>query len=812
MTVPEPTAAEVPDADLQSVLDEELGRLPGHYRGVVVLCDLEGLTRREAASQLGLPEGSVASRLARARLMLAKRLTRRGVALSGGSVAAALAAGPASASVLPALVASTMKAASLLAAGQATGVSAQVAALTDGMVKAMLVTKIKGVLALALLAGIALAGAAGLLYQGRAEGHPKAVASPAEQEGQQKDEVKRAVTGAARSAEDAGGRRAARIALAAHADAAKLGKLPRFDYQVRVRNGPTALAGKVTPKRLRNALTAPVGRGKWVGWYEIGFAWDQDRVVYETRPGEANGANTFTFGTRADGWWRSEDKAKTSRQFVRVAGVSRFWDNPDHPIGTQMNLFEVGYLRLTPHRFWWGAPVKRTSHAMLTVPLEELSWSHLGSEEFASEACAVVESTWGVKREKAQRLWVGRKSGRVRGALTYLADSVLNELARFDDYREVAPGVWLPFREARTFFDGDTLRRIELVVTAARTNTDLSGRYAGLLPKEGDRVQDQRFAAAVNLVYSSKRSDDEVRKLADAEYKKQLQDREEFKRIVKPLGALVGKTAPALPADGWVGGKRPEVVGKPYLVHFWATWCGPCKADMPRLKALAASGITVVGMHPPGTAAAEVEKVVRDRKLGYPTFLAAGKWDGKSRTIGGYPAAVFPYCVLVDARGKVAAHGPLWEVTGRLRAEAWLAELAGRPAPALDAGAWFNSPPGGHTLAGLKGKVVLLDFWGKWCDPCVKNLPGLEELHRKYKGRGLVVVGVHSADRSDRLDWFLKKKKVSFPVLIDSGKSAERYQVDAWPTYFLIDRAGKVVWGVAHELPTAERIEQLLGN
>src|SRR5436309_10610725 len=52
VTMPEPTAAEVRDADLQAALDEELGRLPDHYRGVLVLCDLEGLTRREAARQL----------------------------------------------------------------------------------------------------------------------------------------------------------------------------------------------------------------------------------------------------------------------------------------------------------------------------------------------------------------------------------------------------------------------------------------------------------------------------------------------------------------------------------------------------------------------------------------------------------------------------------------------------------------------------------------------------------------------------------------------------------------------------------------
>ena len=74
-------------ADLQPLLDEELSRLPDHYRTVIVLSDLEGRTRKEVAAQLGCPEGTVASRLVRARSLLAKRLTQRGVALSGGALA-----------------------------------------------------------------------------------------------------------------------------------------------------------------------------------------------------------------------------------------------------------------------------------------------------------------------------------------------------------------------------------------------------------------------------------------------------------------------------------------------------------------------------------------------------------------------------------------------------------------------------------------------------------------------------------------------------------------------------------------------------
>jgi len=147
---------------------EELSRLPGRYRGVV-LCDLEGMTRKEAALQLGIPEGSVASRLARARALLAKRVTQRGVAFSGASVSAGLG----SASAPPALLASTIEAASLLAAGQAAGVvTAKIAALMNGVVKAMFVTKIKSVLALVLVAAT-VAGAAGLIYQTQAAEEPK---------------------------------------------------------------------------------------------------------------------------------------------------------------------------------------------------------------------------------------------------------------------------------------------------------------------------------------------------------------------------------------------------------------------------------------------------------------------------------------------------------------------------------------------------------------------------------------------------------------------------------------------------------------
>src|SRR6516162_3422821 len=160
LEMPEPAVAEQDLwRDLQPLLDEELSRLPDKYRTVIVMCELEGMSRKEPAQQLACPEGTVAGRLARARVMLAKRLARRGIGLSGGALAALVSQNVALAGVPTSVVSSTIKAASLLAAGQAAGVvTAKVAALTEGVLQAMFTTKIKSVLAVVLVVGLVLGG------------------------------------------------------------------------------------------------------------------------------------------------------------------------------------------------------------------------------------------------------------------------------------------------------------------------------------------------------------------------------------------------------------------------------------------------------------------------------------------------------------------------------------------------------------------------------------------------------------------------------------------------------------------------------
>src|SRR5262245_50552323 len=178
MALPEVQAPEQDSAhELERFLDQELSRLPDKYRVAIVLCDLEGKTRKEAARQLGLPEGTLAARLARGRRMLAKRLTRHGLATAGGAVV--LLQNVAWAVVPISVVSNTIKAATVSAAGQGAAggvISAQVAALTQGVLKTMLWSKLK--VATAVLVGVLACVSGGMaVFLPMAAGQQKAQAT-----------------------------------------------------------------------------------------------------------------------------------------------------------------------------------------------------------------------------------------------------------------------------------------------------------------------------------------------------------------------------------------------------------------------------------------------------------------------------------------------------------------------------------------------------------------------------------------------------------------------------------------------------------
>ena len=149
----ETISPEETDSEWPPLLHEELNQLPEKYRAPLVLCYLQGKTHETAARELGYPSGSMSHRLARGRELLRQRLSRRGLTLAGGLVSTALAEKTAASTVPPALVGMVLRTALLGVAGRTTassGVSAAAAALADGVLRAMVITKLK-------MAGVALA-------------------------------------------------------------------------------------------------------------------------------------------------------------------------------------------------------------------------------------------------------------------------------------------------------------------------------------------------------------------------------------------------------------------------------------------------------------------------------------------------------------------------------------------------------------------------------------------------------------------------------------------------------------------------------
>ncbi len=169
-TFPEPaTPARDVSPDWQPLLDQELSGLPERYRLAIVLCDLEGKTRKEVARQLGLPEGTLSGWLTRGRSLLAKRLGRRGVVVSGGMLATVLGQGAAVAAPAAA-VASAVRAATLSIAGRSLAdcVSIEATSLTQGVMQTMFMSQFK-TLAMAVVVLVAVGLGAGKLAYGARE-------------------------------------------------------------------------------------------------------------------------------------------------------------------------------------------------------------------------------------------------------------------------------------------------------------------------------------------------------------------------------------------------------------------------------------------------------------------------------------------------------------------------------------------------------------------------------------------------------------------------------------------------------------------
>jgi cytochrome c biogenesis protein CcmG/thiol:disulfide interchange protein DsbE len=122
------------------------------------------------------------------------------------------------------------------------------------------------------------------------------------------------------------------------------------------------------------------------------------------------------------------------------------------------------------------------------------------------------------------------------------------------------------------------------------------------------------------------------------------------------------------------------------------------------------------------------------------------------------------------------------------------AAVSGKPAPEFSVEAIANVPDKPRlALSELRGKVVILDFWATWCGPCKAQSPVLDSLQRKFQDRGLVVVGMNTNDGEGNAKEWAASHGVVYPIVYDQNDTvAHGYNVNSFPTLFVIDREGKI--------------------
>ena len=379
------------------------------------------------------------------------------------------------------------------------------------------------------------------------------------------------------------------------------------------------------------------------------------------------------------------------------------------------------YFHLGNHRFAW-ADVDDYPHSFVssTIPVEQADFQSLPDEDFADELCRVIRSI-----PRKEQFWIGKQSGRLLGCLTFISQGrfvPLHEvpslpaiagqtfetqqaarqwldndatdqqkrqvsadwaylhrdnqfpgrLTEFSDYREIVPGLELPHTEWRSSSLHEGVRfayhveRTEVVTT--NMDPDISELVAATLPKVGDTINDWRFGTHVLYEFDPEMPESEIHAKVDEKSTALRENQAAVERLMKPLREMVGRDAPELAGEPLPGKILPKISreGKT-LLHFWAVWCGPCKIDVPILNKLSENGLNVIGVHSPGTEAAEVQATASDLEMNYPVMIGdeANGTGLQPDRISGFPVPMFPCSVLIDDGGTVLAVGSLSDVLQR---------------------------------------------------------------------------------------------------------------------------------------------------
>lgn len=759
-------AAQVTWQEASRILDEEIERLPPVLRAPIILCYLDGQTRDQAAKKLELSVGTLHGRLERGRRLLGIRLSRRGLTLPASLAAGSLVTGALDGAVSPALIQSTAKAAVLLGSGGVLGYStipSKVLVLTQEVVRTMTMSFLLRAVTLS-LGGTVLAGIAGLAcysylapaFAGQTsantlESRPLNQAPQEKQSPQPATVMRGKITG--------------QVIVAGT-------KTPVSGATIRIMAGPMTGSGRLTTdnagrlasitgttdKLGRYSVEVPLGNVQlWNPELPPGF-WPELGLT-NLATSAAEPAATKDFEVHRGPIWR-----------VRAWEASRKVPVPS---------LTCGINRMDKDNF--AASYAKTDSegiARATLPGSDGSYQ-LGIIDF--ENPYKWQSKYvGLKIEK------GFNIDQVREALP---GSKKNTVELTDKQGRRAT-----LEDARAILDkGVLLIDIDIRPTS---NADLGSVTGTIVDHKGNPVEGARInmahhvngGSAATLVTTTTKPDGSfaMPNLVQAN----SQPAQRFSLIIVKDGFAALDTEPlAEPTNP----KAPLDFGKITLM--------PAKSA--RLLVLDPSGKPAVGAWvEPGPGYALRSLICRTDERGECLIqnLPAGlihmsvsfgqSFANPTVVVGDIPGLATVRLRSPSPDGAADVHvGPAMQKPLNV----------GNPAAKLLVAGWTDGKS--RSLRDLRGKVVVLDFWGIWCSPCVNAIPVLKNLESRYKGQDVVFLSVHTPGTElDQIRAFQKQQNWTSPVALDQGKeitdgaTASFYGIISYPTIFVIDSAGKVAW------------------
>ncbi|NDI34315.1 redoxin domain-containing protein [Chengkuizengella sediminis] len=98
-----------------------------------------------------------------------------------------------------------------------------------------------------------------------------------------------------------------------------------------------------------------------------------------------------------------------------------------------------------------------------------------------------------------------------------------------------------------------------------------------------------------------------------------------------------------------------------------------------------------------------------------------------------------------------------------------------------------------YQLSDFEGKPVVVNFWGSFCEPCVREMPAIEDIYNKYQTKNLVVLGINLDEPEITVQSFVNQVGVTFPILLDENVVSDQYAVRSYPTTFFVDANGIIL-------------------